>query len=316
MSSNKETTTIDRLYRFSWAIILYTVVIIVWGAWVRISGSGDGCGEHWPLCHGAAVPLGAGVQTWIEVSHRYSTALFGILVLAQIVAFRSWLPTSHPARRWVWATLMFTITEALIGRFLVKHGLVDDSQSVYRLLVMPLHLVNTSLLLCAEVFTAESLRVTAERHSTRSPRLSVHGVLAAAGLLILLTSGAVAALGSHLMPSASLIEGLQRDLSANSHPAVRLRLLHPMLGLLIPMGLWLIFAGSSQAPKPSALTRSLRRHLVVTVVATVLIGVLTLGLLSPVWLKLSHLTMATVLVIVAARSAYYAMYQEQSPTQP
>ena len=84
MNTPPQSTPDNKLYAASWGLVAYTILIIAWGAWVRISGSGDGCGDHWPLCKGEAVPIGESVKTWIEVSHRYSTALFGLLVLGQI----------------------------------------------------------------------------------------------------------------------------------------------------------------------------------------------------------------------------------------
>ena len=297
-----------RLYAFSWALILYTLVIIAWGAWVRISGSGDGCGDHWPLCHGSAVPVGAPTKTWIEVSHRYSTALFGILVVAQLLALRCYLPAKHSARRWVWATVVFTITEALIGRSLVKHGLVNESQSLSRMFVMPLHLVNTSLLLCSAVMTAESIRHGYSNRKKCDRATTSWVITIGIGLLILLTTGAIAALGSHLMPSESLVAGLQHDWQPDAHLAVRLRVLHPILGLLLPMGLWIAATyKTASSPPPPDFIATLRRHLYLAIAGAVLIGIATLGLLAPPWLKLVHLTMANVLVILTARLAYHSL---------
>jgi cytochrome c oxidase assembly protein subunit 15 len=293
------------LYGSSWCIVLYTLLIIAWGAWVRISGSGDGCGDHWPLCHGSAVPLGAEWRTWVEVSHRYSTALFGIFVIAQIAFVRAVMPSGHPARRWVWLTLLFTITEALIGRFLVKQGLVNESRSLYRLIVMPLHLVNTSLLICAEVATAESIRFGQSGSRERPKQSFLPAYSVGIALVVLLTSGAIAALGSHLMPSHSLVGGLEHDLHPDAHPAVRLRVLHPFLGLLIPMGLWIFITYSADSTSnPHAV--SARKHLLWGLAITALVGIFTLGLLSPTWLKLSHLTAANLLVILAARYSYHS----------
>ncbi len=299
-------TRLSILYWASWGLIIYTLLIIAWGAWVRISGSGDGCGDHWPLCYGSAVPLGAEWKTWVEVSHRYSTALFGILVLAQVALIRTFMPSSHPARRWVWFTLFFTLTEALIGRFLVKEGLVNESQSFYRLVVMPLHLINTSLLLCFEVITAESIRY-GQRRDRKFLWLGMRQIASMSfALLALLTSGAIAALGSHLMPSESLLTGLQHDLHPDAHPAVRLRALHPLLGLLIPMGL-LLFINYATYDSSNSNIVSARKHLLWSICITVFMGLLTLGLLSPTWLKLAHLTTAKMLVILAARFGYHML---------
>lgn len=307
MSTHRDIAELDsrRLYIFSWALVLYTVLVIAWGAWVRISGSGDGCGDHWPLCHGTAIPLGAGQKTWIEVSHRYSTAIFGILVVGQLLAIRKLVAPRHPARRWSLCVLVFTVTEALIGMLLVKQGLVNESQSLYRLLVMPLHLVNTSLLLGAEVITAESIRFG------HQPRAATHHLsrpwmyALICGLGALLTTGAIAALGSHLMPSDSLLNGLIHDLHPNAHPAVRLRLIHPLLGLLVPVGLWLAAHHGAGSTNYSPRLIAMRRQLGVAGAIAVLIGVVTLGLLAPVWLKLCHLTLANLIVILVARYCYH-----------
>jgi cytochrome c oxidase assembly protein subunit 15 len=293
------------LYTFSWGMVAYTLIIILWGAWVRISGSGDGCGDHWPLCHGAAVPLGSPVKTWIEVSHRYSTALFGVLILLQIIwVFRKG-PSTSSARRWVVFTLIFTITEALIGRSLVKEGLVTDSESLLRLVVMPLHLLNTSALIFSQVMTAESIQF-----NSRTPTaLHRFGARMAWMLLviavILLTTGAIAALGAHLLPAESISIGLQQDFQSHSHLAVKLRLLHPVAGLLIPM----IVAGyffSAGVKSTNQETSKIIRQLSILTLCMMVIGIATLMSLSPVWLKLLHLTVANCLVITLSRFYFFA----------
>jgi cytochrome c oxidase assembly protein subunit 15 len=295
-----------RLYSGSWLLIAYTVIIIAWGAWVRISGSGDGCGAHWPLCHGEAIPSTANVKTWTEVAHRYSTALFGMCVLAQLLAIRYFTPKGNSARFWVWWVLLFTATEALIGRMLVKQGLVDESQDLSRLVVMPLHLVNTSLLLFSQVMTAEGIRFGHRRRANLTPQLRWWIGVVSALAAVLLTSGAIAALGSHLMPAASLSEGLAQDLHVTSHPAVRLRLLHPLLGLLIPsVAALLLSHGALRAPSPELAL--MYRRFGYTIILMVIVGISTLLLLAPTWLKLVHLTMANILVILCSRCIFHTV---------
>lgn len=293
------------LYRFSWAIVFYTVVVIAWGAWVRISGSGDGCGDHWPLCHGEAIPTAAPVKTWIEVSHRYSTALYGLLVVAQLFFVWRLKPRIPSALSWSIATLFFTLTEALIGRQLVALKLVNQSTDTLRLFIMPLHLINTSLLLLSTVMTAESIM-----HSTRRVRalpipVKRAGIFAILALAALLTTGAIAALGSHLSPSESLSSGLAKDLSIDSHLAVRLRFLHPLLALLLGVALFQLSASlrnHSAHPK----LRIWVKRFQATLVTTVVIGVTTLLALAPAWLKLTHLTLANALVIVTAGCIFHS----------
>ena len=47
---------LNRFAYFAWAVVAYNLAVILWGAYVRASGSGAGCGSHWPLCNGEVVP--------------------------------------------------------------------------------------------------------------------------------------------------------------------------------------------------------------------------------------------------------------------
>lgn len=294
------------LYRASWTIVFYTIIIIAWGAWVRISGSGDGCGDHWPLCNGQAVPLGHSAKTWIEVFHRYSTALFGIFILLQLYTIRRVTHHDNAARKWVLFTLLFTLTEALIGRQLVKNGLVNESESLGRLIVMPLHLINTSALLFSEVITAECVLYGSREKITLPRSVKRWGVGISIGMLILLTTGAVAALGSHLFPSVSLMDGLMQDMQANVHPALRLRIFHPLLGLIVPLFIWSLLSYASLRA-PTAAAQRMYREFGVSTLVMMALGIATLTALSPVWLKLLHLTMANVLVVLLARCVFHTL---------
>jgi heme A synthase len=304
------TSAATRAYRFAWAIVWYTVIIIAWGAWVRISHSGDGCGDHWPLCNGEAVPLDGPVKTWIEVSHRYSTALYGVLVGAMIGIALKVFGRSHPAFRWSLAVFVFTVLEALIGRQLVTMRLVDQSTDLARLIVMPLHLLNTSLLLLSTVFAAESFRFGFSERRALSPELRRLLSIAIVVLLMLLLTGAIAALGSHLAPSTSLESGLAHDLSSDSHLAVRLRLLHPLgalaFALLVPL-----FFSRLAARAPSPLARAWFVRLRAATYVAIVVGITTLSFLAPPWLKLTHLFLANVLVILLSLALFHTLQRTE-----
>jgi cytochrome c oxidase assembly protein subunit 15 len=299
-------------YIGSWSLIAYTVLIILWGAWVRLSGSGDGCGDHWPLCNGEIVPLERVTKTWVEYSHRISTALYGVLILIQIWLSRRHFGRHHPARFWALMTLLFTITEALIGRQLVKSGLVNESTDISRLVVMPLHLVNTSLLLFSGVMTAESVRYGDLQRQKLTAHIRNRGVVYLSALTIVLITGAIAALGSHLMPSESLLHGLTRDLSPDSHPAVRLRILHPLVALALPVAM-LLFAYLPGSTPPGTSQSQWYRRFSVGLIVAVGIGLATLSLLAPVWLKITHLFMTNVLVILASMCVFHSLRPVPTP---
>src|SRR2546430_17306360 len=59
---------------------------VVFGAIVRITGSGLGCGEHWPDCYGSFTPAHRGAALLIEISHRYGAAALSLAVLALFIA--------------------------------------------------------------------------------------------------------------------------------------------------------------------------------------------------------------------------------------
>lgn len=69
----------------AWTAAVVTYLLIVLGAVVRITGSGMGCGDHWPLCNGKLVPPLEDIGTVIEWSHRLVAALVSILVVGLAV---------------------------------------------------------------------------------------------------------------------------------------------------------------------------------------------------------------------------------------
>ena len=64
----------------AWTAAAATYLLIVLGAVVRITGSGMGCGDHWPLCNGHLFPPLDDLGTLIEWNHRLVAALVSILV--------------------------------------------------------------------------------------------------------------------------------------------------------------------------------------------------------------------------------------------
>ena len=154
-------TARTRYQRLAWSVLGYTVLVILFGAWVRITGSGAGCGEHWPSCHGDLVPRNPTVATVIEFTHRLTSGLCLFAVLALVWAARRTFPRGHAARTGAALAVLFTITEALVGAGLVRFGLVDKNDSIARAVVMSIHLINTSLLTGALAYAAWSGRMPA-----------------------------------------------------------------------------------------------------------------------------------------------------------
>ncbi len=289
--------------RFAWGVLAYNLAVIVWGAFVRATGSGAGCGQHWPLCNGQVVPRAAQVATLIEFAHRLTSALAGLLVIALVVWAVRAFPKGHLARRGAWLSLLMIIVEGLLGAGLVLLQLVADNGSVARAVAMSIHLINTLLLLGVITLTAwwgqggGALRLRGQ---------GLVGVLLATSVvavMLLGVSGAVTALGDTLFPAASLQHGIQQDLDPYAHFLIRLRIYHPILAIIT--GVYLIVAGQVVArQRPSEGTKLAATLLVLLFGAQLAVGALNIALLVPVSVQLIHLLMADLvwvaLVLLAA----------------
>ncbi len=271
----------SRFAKYAWGVLAYNFLVVLWGAWVRVTGSGAGCGEHWPDCNGQVIPRDPSVETMIEFTHRATSGVAGLLVLALMVAAWRSFPAGHRVRRSAVIALIFMIAEALLGAGLVIFGLVDQNASVTRAVVMALHLINTLLLLggmalCA--WWAEDDRPIT-RHPTRRRSLwTGAGLIFAVGV-----TGAIAALGDTLFPAQSLIDGIAADLDPTSHFLLRLRSLHPIVALVCAGVLWAL---AHRWPSRPA------QWLKILIVVQVLAGFINLILLAPGWLQLVHLLLA------------------------
>lgn len=271
--------------RFAWAVVAWNIVVVLWGAFVRASGSGDGCGNNWPLCNGQVIPVSPTLHTIIEFTHRQTAALSTLLVLALLVwTFRA---TSKGAAARVGAgvSALLLVNEAILGAILVKFGYVTGDRSLGRVIVLAIHLSNTLLLLGALTVTARLLASTRRwrdlHASTTDWLLSATGLLAT---LVVGVSGSLAALGDTLFPSATLRAAFQADLSAASPWLLRLRGVHPLSAFVAAFFVgWLILRGVREGRiRSSSLLFALLGLQFVLGVADVL-------LLAPTWMQILHL---------------------------
>ncbi|MEZ0391374.1 MAG: COX15/CtaA family protein [Pseudobdellovibrionaceae bacterium] len=291
--------SMSRFQKWTRALVIYTLLVILWGAWVRISHSGDGCGDTWPLCQGKIIPDAQQGKTWVELSHRVMSGLYGFLVLGFFFWARKLFPKGHKARFWAGLSLLFTVTEALLGAKLVLFKLVGTNDTPYRALIMGLHLVNSLLLTGSVTLTGDFAGARSWIARTSSPwtfeglkpKRIVSGLLLSFFLIGI--SGAIAALASTLFPSTSLLEGFQADWNTESHYLIRWRGLHPLFGILFGGSIALTAWLSIQLQKPEELELARRgKRLALVTGLGVAFGIGTLVLLSPTWMKLSHLALA------------------------
>jgi heme A synthase len=279
----------SRLARFAWFVLAYNVAVILWGAYVRATGSGAGCGNHWPLCNGEIVPRAPQLATLIEFSHRFTSGLALIAIAALAIWIFRACPPRHPARVGAVLSAILILTEAAVGAGLVLFELVADNATIARAMFVAVHLLNTFLLLAALTLTAWWVSVEAPFVRSRV-RQAATVAAACIALLVAGASGAVAALGDTLFPSSGFTEGFWADLSATSHFLIRLRILHPMLAVMA--ALVVLTSVARLARGGSAIDRRTARLVSTLVILQVLLGVLNVILLAPVWLQLTHLLVA------------------------
>ena len=277
-----------RFSTFAWGVLGFNVLVIIWGAFVRATGSGAGCGSHWPLCNGELVPRAPQVETLIEFSHRITSgiALLGVVALL-IWAMRSF-PRGHHVRKAAGASMFFMVTEALVGAGLVLFEYVAHNVSIARAYWMAGHLTNTFLLLAA-------LTLTAWWSGGRSPmRLRRQGVLlwslvvAVVGMFVLGASGGITALGDTLVLGA----GISPEESPVVATLVELRIFHPIIAFAVG-GLVFLAALLARSRRADMTTQRLALVVMSLYVTQLVLGALNVALKAPVWLQMVHLLFTT-----------------------
>jgi cytochrome c oxidase assembly protein subunit 15 len=269
-----------RLARVAWAFVGYLLLVILFGAWVRITGSGAGCGQHWPLCNGEVLPPSPSTATRIEFTHRITSGMCGIFAVAVLAAAGRLRGPRSPATRAAAATLLFVIGEGAIGAGLVLGELVEDDASIARAVVISLHLSNTLLLMASASLTAWFAG------GGRGRRPGGAGWAAGAALVVTAMTGAVTALGDTIFPVGSAAA-----LGAADHFLVQLRIVHPALavGAALVVARYALVLGRRASEAGSRRWAKALLHLVG---AQVVIGGLNIALAAPGATQLLHLGMA------------------------
>ncbi len=284
-------------WRFAWLVVGWNIFVALWGAVVRSTKSGAGCGNNWPLCNGQVIPVSPTWHTVIEFIHRQTVSVSVITLIALVTwTFRSTLK-GHAARVFAVLSTLLLINEAFLGALLVKLGYVTNNQSIGRVIVLSIHLSNTLLMLGAMVMTAHMLG-SGQQWSQLKARGS-DKALALTGLLATLVvgvSGSLAALGDTLFPSASLRAAVAADFNAASPWLLRLRGVHPLSAFIAAAFLvWLLLRSKGSR---------LARVLGVLLAMQFVLGVGDVLLLAPTWMQILHLLGADLywvaLVLLAA----------------
>lgn len=283
--------------KYAWSVLAVNQAVILWGAFVRATGAGAGCGSHWPLCNGEIVPLAPQIETLIEFIHRLSSGAAFVLVIGMAMwAWRAY-PAGHRIRGGASVAVLGMLAESLAGASLVLFRWVALDISIGRIVMMPIHLIITFSLLAA-------LALTAWWASSDSvPALQTRGkifwmlIVALGGVVILSMAGALTALGDTVLPVPTLTPEAIQNLSPLGQFLVNLRIAHPLVA--VGVGAYILFIvryllNTSNDALTLRLTWLLGGLFLVQLGA----GLLNVYLQAPVWMQITHLLLADVVWIV------------------
>ncbi|HLF44233.1 MAG TPA: COX15/CtaA family protein [Acidimicrobiia bacterium] len=294
-----------RIARFAWFTLVFNVGVIVFGGFVRASGSGAGCGRSWPACQGQLLPEFEGA-TRVEYLHRLSSVVAYVFVALLTVAVWRNMAKRHPARAGALVSLVSITVEALIGASIVFFEWVADDTSAARVVAVPLHLVNTLLLLAALTVTAFWLSGGRRLSPSSKPMMWRWVIVGGIALVLLAATGAVTALADTLFPKdGSGLEG-----SGEAHFLTDLRMVHPLLAIVAAsIGWWA--SSRVEGPRPPT-----AKVLPALVGAMILTGSLNILLGVPVWMQLVHLLLADALWIAYVLASAQALQVPAEVNQP
>jgi heme A synthase len=290
----RDETKLSGFAKYAWLVVGWNLVVILWGVFLRASKSGDGCGQHWLTCQGEVIPSAPALKTVIEFSHRITSTLDGIMLIALLVwAYVIWYrERSDKAKRVLTVaagSFVFVVIEGLLGAGLVLTGNTAENLTPERPFWMAAHLVNTLILLAFLTLTAH-FAGRGQPLNFRVERKYIAAILIGVAAIFLVgITGSIAALSHMIFPSGSIAESVAKDFSPTSHTLLRLRLLHPITAILTSVFLifltgWMV-KESGKAPGVSRWSNTLS----LLVLAQIGFGSVTLLMLAPIVMQLGHL---------------------------
>lgn len=304
------------LVGYAWVVVAYNVLVILWGAVVRATGSGAGCGDNWPLCNGDFFPRHPRLATIIEFAHRSMTGVSAFMVIGLVVWTFYAATRGHRARRAAVASAVLLLTEALLGAVLVLGHFVGENISNARVLMQSIHFTNTMLFLGSLALTAWWLSDAPESVARESvgrgdsPRFRDRSLawpawVALAATIVVGATGSVAALADTLFPSSSLLEALAADFASSSPLLVRMRWMHPAAAVVgFVCVLWLVMRIRSRLAWVVAGLLGLQ----------FVLGIADVLLLAPTWIQIVHLLGADLYWIALVCLAAEALWSRAATT--
>ncbi len=174
MNTSTDQDRTGLLRSLAWAGSAFALGLIVLGGIVRITGSGMGCGDHWPRCNGEWFPP-LDLPTLIEISHRWAAAVVSGLVLAVALVALKRHRGEPELRNPALLAAVILVIQVLLGAVTVKLVLPPS--------IVITHFANAMLLLAALLVVALRASSPVRLPLPKDQRHGSHGlVMATVGL--------------------------------------------------------------------------------------------------------------------------------------
>jgi cytochrome c oxidase assembly protein subunit 15 len=177
--------------RLGYLAVVIGFAQVVFGAIVRITGSGMGCGDHWPDCYGSFTPAHSGPSLLVEISHRYGAGALTLAIIALVVA--AWLKRNEPGVAGAAGVLRPSLLAILLVIIAALFGAVTVKMALNPLVVVTHLVIGMSLLAVLVIVVVRAGGFGAGTVPARYER-TMRSAAAAAGLtFLILVFGALTA---------------------------------------------------------------------------------------------------------------------------
>ena len=294
------------LARVAAAAVTFTYLHLVFGGVVRISGSGMGCGDHWPKCNGSWIPPFDSPLVMIEWTHRL-LALLVILSIASLVVV-AWRRKTEPGvggrggvLRPAAIGLALVIAVALLGMVTVKLGNTTLATVAHWTLALTLLAVVSAAAIRAGAFGGEAAR--ADGGTARAVR-SI-GAGAALAFIAVVLGGLVAKYpgAAAACPSFPLCGDTPAGIAAG---APHIQVTHRVIAFLLFFhALAIALAVGRRAGEAAVVKRAVRTAAALVLMQLLVAAAMIMGGMPPV-LRSAHQALGIAVWMVLFMAAYLA----------
>lgn len=319
---------------FTYFILFYSIVVILLGAWIRISTQGTGCGNTWPLCERINETINVEqTNTWIELFHRVLYIILFIQVAIHFVLSVFKFNKIRRIRIYSFFVLILTLIKGVLNANMLFNNQLKLTDSLFQSFIVGFHQVTTLLITGLLFWMAKHIYYefrSSNRNSKRNeiPNLKIvtqnqpmslnhaeieesHRRIPKFYILLfplIAITGAWAALSNSTNPSSNSSNTLVYAIEEFSSILTRLRILHPsiaiLLGGVISFYLYLQhFIGKDEQQKPKSVFAA------ILTASGIIFGIITLFMNSPVWMKMFHILFTYLIWIGLLNWAYSYKYK-------